>query len=122
VARTFLQLRRTLAVLTLVLSGADCYASHHYPPEPNTSLSDATGFTLRSGAEVLFAKPGATIANDTLFAVGTLGPLNVPTDSIADITTRGYSPWGSLVVIGAAAAASALGLVFLVLANGHGGT
>jgi type IV secretory pathway ATPase VirB11/archaellum biosynthesis ATPase len=84
-------------------------------------MSDATGYISRSGTEVSFARPGAKIVNDTLFATGTLGPLSVPADSIAEIRTQGFSPWGSLVVIGAGAAV-ALGLVYLALANAHGGT
>lgn len=98
------------------------YTGHSFSGgRPTFALSDATGFRYRSGTEALFAKPGARIANDTLFAMGTNGALTVPTDSIATITSRAYSPWGSLVVISAAAAA-ALGFVYLALANSHGGT
>jgi hypothetical protein len=112
----------TLALsLLLALSSAGCYTTRHQRLEPNASLGGATGITTRAGDQIQFAKPGATITNDTLFAIGTIGPLKVPTDSVADVTSRGYSSGSSFVVIGAAAAA-VLTLLFLDLASSHGGT
>jgi hypothetical protein len=112
---------RLLCALALTLSDSGCYATHHQRLDPTASLDSVTGITTRSGNEILFAKPGATITNDTLFAIGTVGPLKVPTDSIAQVTSHGFSRGGSLVVLGAFGAA-ALVAVYLALANAHNGT
>jgi hypothetical protein len=109
---------RRMSTLSLVisLSSAGCYRTIHQPLKTNSSLDDVTGVTTRSGYEIPFAVPGATIVNDTLFATGTVGAVKIPTDSIARVSRHGFSQWGSLVVL-AAAAAVAFGLV--VFALGH---
>ena len=113
--------RLTTVTLLLSLSSAGCYSTHHQRFDPNASLDSLTGITTRSGAEIPFSRPGATIAHDTLFAAGTVGPLKVPTDSVAQVTSHGFSKGGSLVVIGAFGAA-ALAVLFISLGSSHGGT
>lgn len=113
--------RLTTVTLLLSLSSAGCYSTHHQRLDPNVSLDSVAGITTRSGAEIMFARPGATIAHDTLFATGTVGPLKVPTDSIALVTSQGFSKGGSLVVIGAFGAV-VLGALFIGLGFSHGGT
>jgi hypothetical protein len=121
-ARTAPLPRRVLAIMLLIsLPSASCYSTHHQRLEPNASLDSVTGITTRAGEEIPFAQPGATVANDTLFATGTVGPLKVPIDSIATVTSHGFSSGGSVVVIGAAALV-VLGVLFIDLANSHGGT
>ena len=113
--------RLTTVTLLLSLSSAGCYSTHHQRFDPNASLDSLTGITTRSGTEITFSRPGASIAHDTLFATGTVGPVKVPTDSVARVTSHGYSKGGSLVVIGAFAAA-ALAVLFNSLGDPHGGS
>jgi hypothetical protein len=114
---------RCLATVTflLSLSSAGCYSTHHRRFDPDASLDSLTGITTRSGTEITFSRPGASIVRDTLFASGTVGPLKVPTDSVAQVTSHGFSRGGSLVVIGAFGAA-ALALLLISLGSSHGGT
>ena len=121
-ARSSPYFRRFSSVtLLLSLSSAGCYSTHHQRLDPNVSLDSVSGITTRSGSEIRFLRPGAVIAHDTLFAAGTVGPLKVPTDSIALVTSQGFSKGGSLVVIGAFGAA-VLAALFISLGNSHGGT
>jgi len=113
--------RLTTATLLLSLSSAGCYSTHHQRFDPNASLDSVTGIRTRAGTEITFSRPGATIAHDTLFATGTVGPLKVPTDSVAQVTSHGFSKGSSLVVIGAFGAA-ALAVLFISLGYSHGGT
>lgn len=105
-ARMSAHLRRAVTIaLLLSLPSVGCYATHHKRLESNPSLDDATGITTRSGEEILFAKHAARIVDDTLFAIGTVGPVKVPTDSVATVTSHGFSPWGSFAMIGVAGVA-----------------
>jgi hypothetical protein len=113
--------RLTTVTLLLSLSSAGCYSTHHQRFDPNASLDSLTGITTRSGAEIPFSRPGATIAHDTLFAAGTVGPLKVPTDSIAQVTRNGFSKGGSLLVLGAFGAAAFV-VLLIDLGTRHGGT
>ena len=110
-----------LSMLVLVLPGSGCYTTRHQPLGPATSLDSATSVTTLAGAEILFARPGATIARDTMFATGTLGALRIPTDSISQVNSRGYSSGSSLVVIGAFAAAIAA-LLYVSVGYSTGGS
>ncbi|HEV7704702.1 MAG TPA: hypothetical protein VGO46_10440 [Gemmatimonadaceae bacterium] len=83
-------LRALISVLLLPLF-AGCYATHHVPLNEKIDLSKANGVTMRSGRKIAFAVEGATIANDTLRAVGRDGTITVPTDSIAQISERRFS-------------------------------
>jgi hypothetical protein len=108
-------------MFVLVLPGAGCYTTRHQALGPATSLDSASGVTMRSGAEIQFARPGAKIAHDTMFATGTVGDLRIPTDSISQVNSRGYSSGSSLVVIGAFAAAVAA-LLYISVAYSTGGS
>jgi hypothetical protein len=104
-------LQRALVIpLMVALLNNGCYAPHYQRLEPNTSLDDASGITTRSGEELGFAVDGATITNDTLRARGKVAELKVPTDSVAQVRSRRFSPWrtGALIVGVAAAAFAAL--------------
>lgn len=110
-----------LSIFMLPLSVAGCYATRHQTFGPSVSLDSATSVTTLAGAEILFARPGATIARDTMFAAGTLGDLEIPTDSIAQVNSRGYSGGSSLAVIGAFAAAVAA-LLYVAAGYAAGGS
>jgi hypothetical protein len=114
-------LRTATVTLLLSLPSAGCYSTHHQRFDPNASLDSLTGITTRSGTEIPFSRPGATIAHDTLFAAGTVGPLKVPTDSIAQVTRNGFSKGGSLLVLGAFGAAAFV-VLLIDLGTRHGGT
>ncbi len=55
---------------------------------------------MRSGTEIEFMATGAMIANDTLHAVTRHDHIAIPTDSIARISVRKFSPLrtGGLVI------------------------
>lgn len=55
-------------------------------------LKQISGVTTRSGREVRFRLPGASIVNDTMYAVGSGGEVSLPTDSIAQVWNRKTSP------------------------------
>ena len=121
-AHIFATRRCALAIAsTLLLLAAACYTTHHWTLVPNTSLDSVTSITTLTGAEIKLATPGATIVRDTMFAAGTVGPLRIPTDSIAQLNSHGFSGGGSFVVIGAFAAVIAA-LLYLSVANATGGT
>jgi hypothetical protein len=94
-ARTRSPLHRAAALtlaLILALSNGGCFSAHHQRLKAGAPLENAIGLTTRSGRDIPFAMPGATIEHDTLVAVGSAGELRIPTDSVARITKRGFSP------------------------------
>jgi hypothetical protein len=99
---------------------AACYGTHHVPFNESGGLESATGVTLRSGEEIEFMATGATIANDTLHAVTKHDHIAIPTDSIARISERSFSPLktGGLV-IGVAAVTVFTFALLLVSALGN---
>lgn len=103
--RPGLSLRTIAVILTLAPTIAGCKSTHHAPFDSNAPLDRASGVTLRSGKELNFASRGASIANDTLYAVGAKGQLLVPTDSIARVSTPQFSAGRTaILVVGIAAA------------------
>ncbi len=81
--------RRPLGTLALLLllapSLAGCMSTQRIPFGNTAGLDRVTGVTTRSGREIRFYEPGATITNDTLYAVDRNGQLILPTDSIAQL-------------------------------------
>jgi hypothetical protein len=114
--RTTSRFRSALAVaLVLSLPNSGCYAAHYQRLEPNASLDDVTGLTMRSGREIPFAMPGATIEKDTLVASGSVGQVRVPTDSIARVTRHGFSIGRTALLFGGVAAVATAALVLASL-------
>jgi hypothetical protein len=107
---------RTVAIaLMIALPNTGCYAPRYQRLEPGTSLDYASGITTRSGKEIRFSVDGATIRNDTLIARGREGEVKVPTDSVAQVRGRRFSPLrtGAVVAGITAAAFTALALTYL---------
>ncbi len=81
--------RRRTAVLALILSLSPtitgCMGTTQLPLDASTDLTRVTGVISRSGTHTVFASPGATITNDTLYAIGKNGQLLLPVDSIATV-------------------------------------
>src|SRR4051812_32373847 len=103
-ARMRSPLHRTSALalaLMLALSSGGCFSAHHQRLEADAPLENAIGLTMRSGRDIRFAMPGATIEHDTLVAEGSAGELRIPLDSIARITKHGFSPARTGVLIAA---------------------
>src|SRR3954469_15088741 len=104
----------TLALLLLLVpSTTGCLTTRHLPFDSNAPrLVDITGVSMRSGQEIRFSAPGASITNDTLYAMGKAGQLLLPTDSIAQVSTRKMSAVrtvglvAGLAVVGLAIAAA----------------
>jgi len=97
--------------LTLASSMASCTSLRHREFDSRAPLADVSGVTTRSGSEIPFAKSSASIVNDTLYAFGETGPLKVPTDSIAQLSKRQFSPWRTLALVGGIGVAAFTALV-----------
>jgi hypothetical protein len=87
---------RPLATLALMIvlapSISGCMTTRQLPFNANVSRLDGiTGVSMRSGQEIQFRVPGASITNDTMHAVGPEGQLLLPTDSIARVSSRKLS-------------------------------
>lgn len=104
-----------IALMMIALSNTGCYAPHYQRLEPGTSLDYASGITTRSGAEIRFAEDGATIRNDTLIARGIEGELKVPTDSVAQVRGRRFSPLRTGAAVAGIATTALIGLSFIYL-------
>ena len=85
--RTALRPVSTFAVLLLLApSISGCMATQQtYFTNKTVGLDRVTGITTRSGKEIRFRLPGASIVNDTMYAVGANGEMILPTDSIAQV-------------------------------------
>ena len=84
----------TLALLLLLApSITGCMTTRQAPFDNNVvGLDRITGVTTRSGREIRFRLPGASIVSDTLYAVGSQGEVSLPRDSIARVWNRKTSP------------------------------
>ncbi|HLB09558.1 MAG TPA: hypothetical protein VK617_08485 [Gemmatimonadaceae bacterium] len=81
--------RRPLGALALLLllspALAGCTTTQRIPFSSTARFDRLIGVTTRSGRDIRFYEPGATITNDTLYAVDRGGQLILPTDSIAQL-------------------------------------
>lgn len=104
----------TLAVLLLLAPTiAGCMSTQHVPFNNNAAgLDRITGVTTRSGMEIPFAKPGAQITNDTLYAIGRSGRVVLSTDSVARVWDSKFSSGRTVgLVLGLAAVAAGVALI-----------
>ena len=96
--------RRPLGTLALILllapSLAACTTTQRIPFSSTARLDRLTGVTTRSGRDIRFYLPGATVTNDTLYAVDRGGQLILPTDSIAELWKPKLSVGRTLALIG----------------------
>lgn len=103
--------RRPLGTLALVLllapSLAACTTTQRIPFSSRAGLDRLTGVTTRSGRDIKFLVPGATITNDTLYAVDRGGQLILPTDSIAQLWKPKFAVGRTLALVGGAAVVTA---------------
>jgi hypothetical protein len=93
-----------------------CSSTQHALFDNGAALNHATGVTTRSGTDVSFSKPGASISNDTLYAVGRQGQLVIPTDSIATVSRRKFSTIRTVGLMGGLFAGALL-VAFIALAS-----
>jgi hypothetical protein len=88
--------RSPLSTLALILlltpSIAGCSSTQRVQFNSVAPLNHATGVTMLSGSNISFRESGASVSNDTLYALGLQGQLKVPADSIAQIRSRKFSP------------------------------
>jgi len=104
----------TIALLLILApSITGCMTTQHTVFNANAvKLDRTTGITTRSGRDIRFRLAGASIVNDTLYAVGQAGEVSLPTDSIAQLWSRKTSPvrtvglLGGLTVVGLAIVAA----------------
>jgi hypothetical protein len=115
--------RRPLGTLALLLllapSLAGCMTTQRIPFGNTAGLDRVTGVTTRSGRDIRFFQPGATITNDTLYAVDRDGQLILPTDSIAQLWKPKLAV-GRTVVLGVGLAVLAVGVVGAIAIKNDG--
>lgn len=96
--------RRPLGTLALILvlapSLAACSSTQRIPFSAAAQFDRLTGVTTRSGRDIRFYQPGATVTNDTLYAVDRGGQLILPTDSIAQLWKPKLSVGRTLALTG----------------------
>jgi hypothetical protein len=101
-----------IVLLLLLSSTSGCYSNREHTFERTAPLERITAIRTRSGDEIPFATTGATIRNDTLFAVGRAGPVNIPVDSVAGMETSELSAPRTLgLAVGITATALAVAIV-----------
>lgn len=111
--------RRPVSTFALVLllapSVTGCMTTRRTPFNNNAvKLDRIVGVTTRSGWEIRFRLPGASIVNDTMYAVGAQAEVTLPMDSISQVWERKTSPvrtvglvaWFAVVGIAVAGAIS----------------
>ena len=84
-----------------------CMSTQHVPFNNTVELDRITGVTTRAGWEIPFVQPGASITNDTLYALGGQGQLILPTESITLVSKRKFSAARTAGLIGGFAVAIA---------------
>ena len=103
--------RRPLGTLALLLllapSIAGCSSTQRIPFSSTARLDRLTGVTTRSGRDIRFYLPGATVSNDTLYAADRGGQLILPTDSIAQLWKPKFSVGRTLALTGGVAVVTA---------------
>jgi hypothetical protein len=104
--------RRPIGALALLLllapSVTGCMTTQRAPFNDNAvKLDRVTGVTTRSGREIPFRLPGASIVNDTMYAVGSQGEISLPSDSVAQVWTRKTSPVRTVALVGGLALVAA---------------
>ena len=106
----------TLVVLLFIAPLiAGCMSTQRVPFNNTVGLDRITGVTTRSGMDIPFAKPGAQITNDTLYAIGRSGQVVLPTDSIARVWNTKFSS-GRTVGLVLGLVAAAVGVAYIVAA------
>ena len=91
---------RYVVLLAVAFSVGACMATQHVALDSRTDLQSATGMTTRSGRSIAFTKPGASVANDTLYALALAGQLIMPIDSIATISRKKFSATRTTGLVG----------------------
>jgi hypothetical protein len=107
----------TLALLILLApSITGCATTRQTPFDGNPAGMDRiTGVTMQSGQKIRFAQPGGSITNDTMYAVASQGQVLLPTDSIAQVWNRKFSPVRTAGLVGGVAVA-AIGVLAAAMA------
>jgi hypothetical protein len=107
----------TLVLLILLVpSITGCATTRLTPFDSNLAGMDhITGVTMHSGQKIRFAHPGASITNDTMYAVASQGQVLLPTDSIAQVWNRKFSPVRTAGLVGGVAVA-AIGVLVAAVA------
>jgi hypothetical protein len=105
----FTTARRPIGALALLLllapAMAGCLSTQRIPFDDAVGLDGVIGVMTHSGREIPFAKRGALIRNDTVYAIGRSGQVTLPTDSIAQVIQQKASPRRStLLMVGLVAA------------------
>jgi hypothetical protein len=112
---------RGALLLFIVSTSTGCMSTRRIPFNETADLGQASGVTTRSGREIQFADKGASISNDTLYARSRTGTLALPTDSIARLSSRHFSPVRTAGLVGGIAAGLFGALVAAYLIGGGWG-
>lgn len=117
--------RRLIAAVMLPLflapTVSGCMSVQRTQYNPDASLREITGVTTRSGTKIPFASPGASITNDTLYAIGPQGQVIIPADSVAQVWNHKFSPGRTVgAVAGLTAGVAAALLIAVAVSFGNG--
>jgi hypothetical protein len=99
-------------LLLLAPSIAGCVTTQRTPfPNEDVRLDRITGVTMRSGREIKFSQPGASISNDTMYALGRGGQMLLPVDSVSRVSLRKVATGRSLALLTGLAGVGILALM-----------
>jgi hypothetical protein len=112
---------RTAAVILFAPQITGCYATQHTTLDPQVNTAHIVGLVTHDGQRIEFAHDhdGATIAHDTLYAVGTQGQVIVATANIDSVLVKNFSIEKTSITVLSVAAVLA---VFYVLFTNSAGT
>jgi hypothetical protein len=116
--------RRRIATVMLPLilaqTASGCMSVQRTQYNPDASLGKITGVTTRSGTKIPFTSPGASITNDTLYAMGRQGQIMIPADSVAQIWNDKFSKGRTAgLVVGLGVGVAAALLIAVAASFGH---
>jgi hypothetical protein len=98
--RTIRRPASVLLLLALMPSLTGCMTTRQTTFNSGTvGLDRITGVTMRSGQEIRFREPGASVANDSMYALGPGGRIVLPSDSIALVWQRKTSTGRSIGLV-----------------------
>jgi hypothetical protein len=116
-ARRFLS--TVLILPLLVVSITACMTTRQAPFVNDTvGLDRITGVSMRSGQQIPFRERGASITNDSLYAVGAQGQMVLPTNDISRVWTRKVSPVRTAGLV-TGVVVSLLGIVAAIALQGN---
>ena len=111
---------RYVVLLAVAFNVGACMATQHVALDSQTDLHSASGITTHSGRTISFTTRGASVENESLYATTSAGRLIMPTDSIATISRKKFSPIRTVGLLGGAFAGLLLVAFIGIATSGTG--